>query len=127
MILYDYLVYLILKKAKNLLPHIKDEQLEDGTYYTMNMVSGLYSIFLCSHILPTRIPSNYDPDEYIGPVVSLWVITVLINYFFIVRGRRWERIMNKYSTYSDNSKSWLTALTLVTWLGGFSILFYYSV
>ncbi|WP_181309016.1 hypothetical protein [Rufibacter sp. XAAS-G3-1] len=125
MILYDFLVFLLLRETKRLYPYIGDEEVERITFKCMNTVTAGLAVFLAYVVLPP-VNSLY-PDGLIllGATQLLWLVTVLVNFLLIVRKARWKRLPGKFSHYTAKERNMLTALTLTYWLGAFVYLTYY--
>ncbi|EJF10138.1 hypothetical protein O71_10909 [Pontibacter sp. BAB1700] len=114
MFLYDYLVFTVMKAAQSFLPKIADEQLEDGTYWSVNLIALPYVISLSYIMLPANI--IHSPNERLKYLIfSVWLVAIIINYGLIVRKRRWKRILERFDMCTTQKKEAFAAVTLITW------------
>ena len=115
MFVYDYLVFMVIKAAQSFLPKIADEQLEDGTYWSVNLIALPYVFFLSYILLPANITHSSNEERLKWLIVLIWFVAVIINYGLIVRKRRWRKILERFNEYTIQKKKAFAAVTLLTW------------
>ena len=106
---------MVIDAAQSFLPEIADEQLQDGTYWSVTLIALPYVFFLSYIMLPANITLSSNEERLKWLIVLIWFVAVIINYGLIVRKRRWRKILNRLNEYTIQKKEAFAALTQLDW------------